>query len=218
MRTGLKYTLAGSVGGGLLDLLLGSARYEVGNAAAYRGYREQGRPVIFVLWHGRLLALGYHHRGEGVYGLASQSADGEYIARVLQHWGMPMVRGSSSRGGDTAFREMVRVVRAGHSMSITPDGPRGPREVLKPGVVQLAQLTGAPMIPTAAAASHAWWFTGWDRFMVPKPFARIAVEYGEPLEVPRRTSETEMARLVALMQDRMRQTLERAERRAGGHE
>jgi lysophospholipid acyltransferase (LPLAT)-like uncharacterized protein len=213
MRTGLRYAAAQHIGGALLDVLRCTTRYDVVNADAHRRYTAQGAPVIFVLWHGRLLSLGYLHRGQGVYGLASRSADGEYIARVLQHWGMPMVRGSSSRGGDTAFREMVRAVRSGHSMSITPDGPRGPREVLKPGVLQLAQLTGAPLIPTAAAASRAWWFTSWDRFQVPKPFARIAVTYGEPLFVPRDADDATVAALRDELEGRLHAAMADAERR-----
>lgn len=214
MRDGLRYALAQHGGGALIDMLMRTVRFEVDNTASYERFRTDGRPVIFVLWHSRLLPLGYVHRGEGVYGLASRSADGEYIARVLQRWGMPMVRGSSSRGGDTAFREMVRVVRAGHSMSITPDGPRGPRERLKPGVLQLAQLTGAPLIPVSAAASSAWYFDSWDRFMVPRPFARVPVDYGEPLEVPRTATAADIDELVTELQHRLDAVTAVVERRA----
>jgi lysophospholipid acyltransferase (LPLAT)-like uncharacterized protein len=150
---------------------------------------DEGKPVIFVLWHGRLLPLGFVHRGQGVVGLASSSADGEYISRILRHWGFGIVRGSSSSGGDTAFRELIREVRAGRSVAITPDGPRGPREQLKPGVLQLAQLTGVPLVPVAAAASRSWWFVSWDRFLVPQPFARLHVAYGNPVQVPRQTAD-----------------------------
>jgi lysophospholipid acyltransferase (LPLAT)-like uncharacterized protein len=213
MRKGLRYTLVQHAGGGLIDMLLGTVRFDVVNDESWRRYHERGEPVIFVLWHGRLLPLGYLHRGQGIYGLASLSADGEYIARILQHWGMPMVRGSSSRGGDTAFREMVRVVRAGHSMSITPDGPRGPREVLKPGVVQLAQLTGAPLIPLGAAADRGWWFTSWDRFLVPKPFARVAATYGDPITVPRDADAATLTDLVARLESSMSVVMADAARR-----
>ncbi|MEX0907748.1 MAG: lysophospholipid acyltransferase family protein [Gemmatimonadota bacterium] len=214
MRHGLRYRLAQIAGGAVLDALLGTARFDVEREDAYRSYWAQGRPVIFVLWHGRLLPLAYLHRGQRVYGLVSLSADGEYIARVLQHWDMTMVRGSSSRGGDTAFREMVRVVRAGHSMSITPDGPRGPLQQIKPGVLQLAQLTGAPLIPVAAAATRAWWFESWDRFLVPKPFARIAVSYGEPMLVPRTADPSTMASLQTRLQHSMDELMAAVERRA----
>lgn len=193
MRAGLRYALTGAVGGGLLDALMATLRVQVDNAGAYRRHVDRGAPVIFVLWHGRLLPLGYLHRDQGVVGLASRSADGEYIARILTHWGFGMVRGSSSGGGDAAFRELIRAVRAGHSVAITPDGPRGPREKLKRGVLQLAQVTGAPLIPVAAAASRAWWFESWDRFLVPQPFARLAVAYGEEVAVARNAGPGDMA-------------------------
>jgi lysophospholipid acyltransferase (LPLAT)-like uncharacterized protein len=117
--------------------------------------------------------------------LASRSADGEYITRVLHHWGYHVVRGSSSRGGDTALRELVRLARAGRSVAITSDGPRGPRERLKFGVLHMAQLSGAPLVPVGSAASRAWWFESWDRFLVPRPFAKLRVAYGDALFIPR---------------------------------
>jgi len=185
MKSGARYTIVEHAGGAVLDSLLHTVRLHVENARAYRERTEQGKPVIFTLWHGRLLPLAFVHRNQGVVALASRSADGEYIARILQHWGFGMVRGSSSSGGDTAFRQLIREVREGRSVAVTPDGPRGPRERLKPGVLQLAQLTGAPLIPAAAAASRAWWFESWDRVLVPKPFARLHVAYGDPVFVSR---------------------------------
>lgn len=185
MRTGLRYSVVKHAGGALLDALMHTTRQHVTNERVYRERMEQGQPVIFALWHGRLLPLGFLHRGQDIVCLASRSADGEYITRVLQHWGFGVVRGSSSAGGDAAFRELIRAVRGGRSVAVTPDGPRGPRERLKPGVLQLAQMTGAPLVPLAAAASRSWWFVSWDRFLVPQPFARLHVEYGEPIFVQR---------------------------------
>jgi lysophospholipid acyltransferase (LPLAT)-like uncharacterized protein len=211
MRTGVRYTLAQHVGGTLVDALMMTLRIDVVNDRAYREPMEQGRPVIFVLWHGRLLPLGFVHRGQGVIGLASHSADGEYIARLLQHWGFGIIRGSSSRGGDTAFREMIRAVRAGRSIAITPDGPRGPREKMKPGVLQLAQMTGAPLIPVAAAASRAWWFVSWDRFLVPRPFGRLCVTYGDALTVPRDADAVAIERLAQDVEHTLGTLLQRAE-------
>jgi lysophospholipid acyltransferase (LPLAT)-like uncharacterized protein len=182
MSDGLRYTLASAVGGAVLDAVLRTARFDITNDEAWR---KQNGPVLFTLWHGRLLPLGYLHRGQGVVALVSRSADGEYLTRLLQHWGFAAVRGSSSRGGDIALRELVRLVRAGRSVAVTPDGPRGPREKLKPGVLQLAQLTGAAIVPVAAGTDRAWWFVRWDRFLVPKPFARLQVAYGDPIFIPR---------------------------------
>lgn len=189
MKSGLRYALAGHAGGALIDVLMRTTRRHVENASAYRDHVTQGQPVIFVMWHGRLLPLGYVHRGQHIVCLASRSADGEYITRLLRHWGFGMVRGSSSSGGDTALRELIRAVRGGRSVAITPDGPRGPRERVKPGVMQLAQITGAPLVPLAAAASRAWWFESWDRFLVPQPFARLHVAYADPIFVPRDTAD-----------------------------
>lgn len=205
MRTGWRYSVVEHAGGALLDALMRTTRPHVTNEEAYRERMDQGRPVIFALWHGRLLPLGFLHRSQNIVCLASRSGDGEYITRVLQHWGFGVVRGSSSSGGDTAFRELIRAVRGGRSVAVTPDGPRGPRERLKPGVLQLSQMTGAPVVPLAAAASRSWWFESWDRFLVPQPFARLHVAYGDPIFVERDdrdlgdvTARTEAA-LAALM-------------------
>jgi lysophospholipid acyltransferase (LPLAT)-like uncharacterized protein len=185
MRRALRYRLAGRTLQFLLNRLLGSARFEVHGAEYVERLRAEGRPCIFVLWHGRLLPLGYRHRDEGNVALISRSEDGEYLAQALLRWGFVPVRGSSSRGGSAALREVVRYARAGHSIAITPDGPRGPRQRMKPGAILAGQLAGLPLVPVAAGADRGWWFGGWDRFLVPRPRARIRVAYGEPVEIPR---------------------------------
>lgn len=214
MMKGLRFSLAQHAGGAILDALMHTTRRHVENESAYRERMSQGMPVIFALWHGRLLPLGFLHRGQDIACLASHSADGEYITRVLQHWGFPVIRGSSSRGGDTAFREMIRAVRAGRSIAVTPDGPRGPRERLKPGVLQLAQLTGAPLVPLAAAASRSWWFVGWDRFLVPQPFSDLYVAYGDPIFVPRETKD--LSDLTARTEATLHALMKRVETAAAG--
>jgi lysophospholipid acyltransferase (LPLAT)-like uncharacterized protein len=180
-----KDAAAGAAGATVLNALLGTTRIEPVNAPAYQQYWDAGRAVVFALWHGCLLPPTYRHRGQGVVTLASRSGDGEYITRMLAHWNYHVVRGSSSRGGDTALRELVRLVRAGRSVAITVDGPRGPAGRLKPGVLQIAQLTGAPLVPVGSAASRAWRLGSWDRFLVPKPFARLRVVYGDAVFIPR---------------------------------
>jgi lysophospholipid acyltransferase (LPLAT)-like uncharacterized protein len=179
-----QYAAVGRGGGLLVDALLSTTRIERINPEPFRAFQEAGQPVIFALWHGRLLPPTWLHRGEGVVTLASHSADGEYITRVLHHWGYRVVRGSSSRGGDSALRELTQLIHEGRSVAITADGPRGPREKLKYGVLQMAQRTGAPLIPVGTAASRAWRFNSWDRFMLPKPFARIRIAYGDGVFLP----------------------------------
>jgi lysophospholipid acyltransferase (LPLAT)-like uncharacterized protein len=181
----LRYRLAGAAGALTLSSLLGSTRVEPVNAEAYEQFHQRGQPVVFALWHGRLLAPTYRHRHKEIVALASRSGDGEYITRVLHHWGFEVVRGSSSRGGDAALRELIRKVRSGKSVAITADGPRGPREQLKHGVLQIAQITGAPVVAVGSAASRAWRLNSWDRFMVPKPFSKLRVVYGDAVFIPR---------------------------------
>ena len=150
------------------------------------------QPLIYVVWHGRILLVPWlNARLQRTHGartplvLASRSRDGEIVARYLQCFGLPVVRGSSSRDGDAALRQLVSAVRSGRDVAIVPDGPRGPREQLQPGVVALAALTGAPVIPLGVGARPARRLASWDRFLVPLPFARCALVFGAGLHVDR---------------------------------
>lgn len=179
MMRDLKYAFAGVLGARTLDALFRTVHYRVLTPEPYKTQR-----VVYALWHGRLLPLVYYHRHQGVMTIISQSADGEYIARVVQRWGYQAARGSSSRGGQEALREMIAAAHDGRSIAITPDGPRGPLQKLKRGVLTASQQTGLPILPMACAATRAWWFESWDRFLVPKPFSTVFVRYGEPVLIP----------------------------------
>jgi lysophospholipid acyltransferase (LPLAT)-like uncharacterized protein len=180
-----RYWLGSAFGRAALDALLSTCRWSTHGSSQYDENWKNNSGLIFAHWHGRLLPLSYHHRGRGLGPIISRSGDGEYIARIVRHWGYTPVRGSSSRGGSQALREMLRLARAGRMLVFTPDGPRGPRAEVKSGVLIAAQLTGLPIVPASSAASRAWWFGGWDRFLVPKPFARVVVGFGAPIYVPR---------------------------------
>ena len=117
--------------------------------------------------------------------LASRSRDGEIVSRYVARFGLPTIRGSSSRGGAGALRQLVATVRAGEDVAVVPDGPRGPRRQLQPGVVTLAALTGAPIVPLAFAARPARRLASWDEQLVPWPFARSVLVLGETIAVPR---------------------------------
>lgn len=154
----------------------------------YQARQEQGgdERYIVTLWHATLLPLSYVHRNEGATVLVSRHGDGELIVRVLLELGFQVARGSTTRGGPAGLRELVRVARAGTvDLSITPDGPKGPARKAQPGVAYLSALTGFPILPLALVADRAWRFNSWDRFQVPRPFTRIAVVAGEPIQVPR---------------------------------
>ena len=137
-------------------------------------------PVIMTFWHNRIpgIAVGflrnYHHRTrKGVVVLTSPSKDGDILSGVMAHLGMGSVRGSSSRRGSTALRELTAKLEAGYDLAITPDGPRGPKYSLGPGVVFLAQKTGLRIMPLHAAYHRAWRLKTWDDFAIPVPFSCI---------------------------------------------
>lgn len=141
-------------------------------------------PIIYAVWHGRILLLPRLYGRRGSHALASRSRDGELVARWISRFGLVPVRGSSTRGGGEALRQLARVLRQGGEVVVVPDGPTGPREVLKVGVIALARLSGAPIVPTAFGASREWRLHSWDEFRIPKPFARCVVRFGEPIRIP----------------------------------
>ena len=167
----------------LLRGLAATWRYDVDGWDHVVAARASGRPIVYVLWHSRLLPLIHSRRGEGVALLISRHRDGGYLADLCTRWGYQIVRGSSQRGGDVGLLGLIRYLRAGTEVGTTPDGPRGPAEELKPGILVAAQHAGAVVIAMGARVGRAWWFESWDRFCVPKPFAAVHVVYSSPLEV-----------------------------------
>jgi lysophospholipid acyltransferase (LPLAT)-like uncharacterized protein len=142
-----------------------------------------GKGFIYAFWHGRQVFLAYLHRGDRVHPLISRSEDGEIIAHVCRSFQLEPIRGSSSRGASQAVLKLKDQIENGDRIGVTPDGPRGPLRQVQPGALYLAQVTGRPIVPICYGAMKKWVFKGWDEFMVPKPFNRIAVIYGEPIRV-----------------------------------
>jgi hypothetical protein len=163
--------------------LLGrTLRVEFINKAVEEELSRRGSTIL-AFWHGQLFFFAYYYRDRAIPVMMSRSRDGEAVARVTRSLGFLPVRGSSSRGGSEAFRALVRYLRQGRPTGITPDGPRGPRGRVQPGVIHLAQVSGVPILPASFAASPRVVFRSWDRFVLPLPFSRVVVAYGEPLEV-----------------------------------
>ena len=211
MKRRALYWIAGSAGRRLIDALLGTVHFRVVTAQPHLDILKQGGGVIYTLWHGRLLPLTYFHRRQAIATLISRSGDGEYIARVVERWGYHAARGSSSRGGGAALRELVKAARHGASLAFTPDGPRGPRQQLKRGVLTAAQLSGLPIMPMSGAATRAWWLEGWDRFLVPKPFSTMFVRYGAPVYIPRDATESELSALELQVEATLNELTEHAD-------
>ena len=169
----------------LLVLVLGKlARIDVRGRGKVEQLRRRGQRVILAVWHGRMLLPIYLHRNEGVCAMVSLHEDGEIIAQTIRRLGYRTVRGSSRRRGLEALRELVRAMTAGADGAIIPDGPRGPRHRLKPGVLLLARETGAAIVPIVFSTDRPIVFNSWDRFTIWRPFARCLVIYGGPYFIP----------------------------------
>jgi lysophospholipid acyltransferase (LPLAT)-like uncharacterized protein len=147
---------------------------------------ESTPQYILVFWHRQLLPLlGRSRWKRPIAVMVSRSKDGQLIADVLTFYGVQSARGSSSRGGSEAIRGILREARDGKSIVFTPDGPRGPAGVVKDGVIFAAKATQLPMVPVAFAGKNVIVLRSWDRMMIPKPFSKGVVLYGEPILVPR---------------------------------
>jgi lysophospholipid acyltransferase (LPLAT)-like uncharacterized protein len=201
MASDFRYNAAGFTGRTLLNALFATARYTEHNGEWVAERMRARQPIVFLLWHGRLLPLAHYHRGRHYVTMISQSEDGEYISRIVEGWDYGVVRGSSSRGGTGGLRELIRHLRAGRSLAITPDGPRGPFQKMKPGALLAAQVTGTPVLALAAGIDRTWSFGRWDRFLVPHPFARISIRYDEPFDVPRATDEAGLERISLMAEE-----------------
>lgn len=166
------------LGAAFIRVLASTWRMETVHGEPLAEARRNGQRVIFALWHGELLPLLWHQRGENVAIVISEHRDGEIVARIAESLGYATVRGSSSRGGSRALIGLMREIEAGRDGAITPDGPRGPARVFAPGAAVAAQRTGALIAPIRAQSSRAWRLKSWDRFLIPKPFARVRVSFG----------------------------------------
>ncbi len=137
--------------------------------------------AIIPFWHDQLLLLVFGYPGKRAKLLISSSKDGELLARTMKYFDQDAVRGSSSRGGRAAFKEMLDLCKEKADIVLTPDGPKGPRHELKDGVIQLARMSGRPVIPMTFVCNRGHRFKSWDRFLVPYPFSRGVYSFGEPL-------------------------------------
>jgi lysophospholipid acyltransferase (LPLAT)-like uncharacterized protein len=157
---------------------------------------------IFAFWHGRMMLLPAINPPRKMHVLISEHRDGRLISQVIHHFGQDTVVGSSSRGGSEAVRNIVRLLKKGDNISITPDGPRGPNQQAAMGIVTIARLSQKPVLPVTFSASRHKRLRSWDRFMVAKPFGRLVFCIGAPImleqadEAVRIGIETAMNKLV----------------------
>lgn len=177
----------------LLVLAFGKmVRIRVKGLGYWRSLVKSNRGFIYLVWHGKMLLPVFVHRQRRILAMVSEHGDGEIIAQAIMRLGYRTARGSSTRGGQKAFRALLREVKKGAECTILPDGPQGPRHQLKMGAIMLAQLSGVPILPLTFAAQRPIVFQSWDRFTMWWPFSKVCLIYGKPIHIPRKLSPSQL--------------------------
>lgn len=204
-----------------LHLYFLTIRVQAVREEEFRAHLERGGDAIAALWHQRILIVfGYAGRfGEwNPAVMISRSWDGDLIADVYRRLNFRPIRGSNSRGGREALSEMVASL-AEHPFAVhILDGPRGPRGVIKAGLIRMAQFSRAPIVPVHISVNRAWVLKSWDRFLVPKPFSKVTVRWDEPIPVPADLEDARFETLRREIEQRMRENQEEDDRKLGWKE
>lgn len=172
-------------------------------AEALQAARADPGHYILVFWHSRFAMMPFGYPDRRLVVLSSRHRDSQALAKILQRFGLESAWGSSTRGGAAGVHAVIRKVRAGYDVGITPDGPKGPRRRVQPGVVAIARLSGLPIIPVAFSAAPARRLRSWDRTLLPKLFSKGLFVYGAPIRVPRQADDAEQERLRLLVESEL---------------
>jgi lysophospholipid acyltransferase (LPLAT)-like uncharacterized protein len=199
----IRWNLTGIAGKCLLWLWIKSTRTVVIGEERYEELRMQKKPVIILIWHGRIFYATYFFRRRGIMPLVSPSEDGEILAQITDRWGYKTLRGSSSHSIVRAWNEMKKELEGGGELIIVPDGPRGPDRKMKRGALKLAKETGAYLVPFTFSSSKKKILKSWDSFLIPKPFSRIVAIYGEPVAVGAEINKMDFEKKVQQVQDKL---------------
>lgn len=209
---------------GYMAFIKRTTRWTVEGAVHVDPLRAGGDGLILAVWHGRFFISnsGWHRQNQPATVLVSKSNDGAVITAAARKLGLGVIRGSGQRegsdkdrGGREALRDMIKHIRAKGCIVITPDGPRGPRMRAQPGVVSLAKLTGAPIVPYALSTRNRKLFNSWDKFMLPLPFGRGAIVWGQPVTIGRKADDAEFEAARATLEARMIEATNRADAMMG---
>lgn len=202
--TALKPRVLGFLVGNLVRLLTKTLKVRIiDDSAVLSSPPEHG--VIWMFWHNRLLIIPslytrYARKFRPASVLTSASRDGARLAAVMRQFGLDSVRGSSSKRGAQALIECCRLLRKNYYIGITPDGPRGPLYQLQPGVIQLARVGKAPILPIRVEYSKAWRLKSWDRFFIPLPFSEVHVHFLPLVRISTADRENQQAELAKLIE------------------
>ncbi|MDH5405017.1 MAG: lysophospholipid acyltransferase family protein [Candidatus Aminicenantes bacterium] len=188
----LKLILIPFLGSLLIRFLRLTMSIDYINRSEVEKLTREGKNYIIAFWHGRLLMMPYSYFGSQINILISHHRDGEYISRAMRRFGFHSIRGSSSRGGVSALKQVLEETCRGSDIAMTPDGPRGPRQRVKPGVVQIARLSSLPVVPVSFSASRKKFLSSWDTMMIPFPFSQGTFIYGKAIWVSKDAAPLQM--------------------------
>ena len=193
-------------------------RWSVEGGDWTRKLTREDRTFIVAFWHGRLLMMPLAWHGLAPFHmLISAHRDGRIIAGAMTYFGIETIAGSTSRGGSSALREILKRLKEGGCVGITPDGPRGPAMTVSIGIVNIARLAGVPIVPVTYATSRRRELASWDRFHLALPFGRGVFLFGEPIEIDAERDETGLEDVRCLIEARMVEMVREADRRVGHH-
>jgi lysophospholipid acyltransferase (LPLAT)-like uncharacterized protein len=209
----VRWKVIGVLGRLFLRTWAKTSRISVLGEEEYLRAKEEGKSIILLIWHGRLMLAPFFFRKRRIAALVSPSKDGEIIAQIAQGWRFRIVRGSGSHSMVRAWIEMKQDLKRGGELIIIPDGPRGPDRELKAGALKLAKETGALLVPWSYSASRKKRLKSWDRFLFFYPFSRIVAIYGKPLTIRSDSGDEEFER----ERQRVEQALDALDAEADAH-
>jgi len=208
--------LIGTFGKLVYRLWMWSTRITVVGEEPYRLLRDQRKPVILMIWHGRLFITPFFFRNRGIMPMISPSGDGEIIVRLASGWGYKFLRGSGSHAMLKAWATLKGELAQGGEVVIVSDGPKGPVRKMKPGALRLSQATGAFIVPFSFSAPRRKILGSWDGFLLPRPFQRLVAIYGEPFTVGPELKDDAFEQERLRVENLLRELDERADRHTDG--
>lgn len=198
------------------SLVFATTRWQIQGREDAEALLREGQPFICAFWHGRLMLAPHGWpAGKTIHVMISRHRDGENIARAVRHLDVATIRGSTARGGTTAIRTSLRLLNEGGYVAISPDGPRGPRMRVQPGIIALARLSGTPILPITYAVSWRKVARSWDRFVIALPFGRGVYQWGPPLYVARDADKAALEQARLTLEERLNALTAEADRMVG---
>lgn len=202
IKTSRTSVVLGHVAAFAMKLWSKTLRYNVNGKSGIVQPEIDPKPVIFALWHNRIFTMPpiWLHTGgknRSTVVLTSASRDGTTLAKAMEAFGIGSIRGSSSRRAVAALIGMKKALEEGKDVCVTPDGPKGPRYQIQPGLLKIAQATGSDIIPIHIQYSSAWRLSSWDRFVLPKPFSKVTVTFDKPISIPKNLTEADFEAAVS---------------------